>query len=108
MTDEVQTTLVASNVVCTYIGTDLVQEHLAFRVWPLANHWKMPKSEEGSSSKQEAEKGGLVHLKYTYKYISQFGQLDDDWLKAIESKCNEILGNFVKKEDDALTAAFGA
>jgi hypothetical protein len=38
MTDEAQACLVDFNVVCIYIGTrDLVQEHLAFRVWQLAN-----------------------------------------------------------------------
>jgi hypothetical protein len=35
---------VAFNTICTYIGTrDLVQEHIAYRVWPLANGWEMPK-----------------------------------------------------------------
>jgi hypothetical protein len=28
----------AFNTVCTYIGTkDLVQEHIAYKVWPLVN-----------------------------------------------------------------------
>jgi hypothetical protein len=30
--------------VCTYISTrDLVQEHIAYRVWPLASGWEIPK-----------------------------------------------------------------
>jgi hypothetical protein len=34
----------AFSVVCSFIGTrDLIQEHIAFRVWPLAEKWKMPK-----------------------------------------------------------------
>jgi hypothetical protein len=34
----------AFGVVCSFIGTrDLVQEHIAFRVWPLAEKWEMPK-----------------------------------------------------------------
>jgi hypothetical protein len=34
MTDEAQACLVAFNAMCHYISTrDLVQEHLAFRVW---------------------------------------------------------------------------
>jgi hypothetical protein len=42
--NEVQACLMAFNTVCTYIGTrDLVQEHIAFKVWPLANEWEMPK-----------------------------------------------------------------
>jgi hypothetical protein len=29
---------VAFNTVCSYIGTrDLVQEHIAFKMWPLVN-----------------------------------------------------------------------
>jgi hypothetical protein len=36
MSDEAQAALVAFNIVCSYIGTrDLIQEHLAFNVWPL-------------------------------------------------------------------------
>jgi hypothetical protein len=109
MTDEAQVALVAFSAVCSYIGTrDLVQEHLAFKVRPLASHWEMLETKEDSPTKQDAEKGGLMHLKYTYKYRNQFGEPDDDWLEAIESKCNKILGNFLKKEDKALTTAFGA
>jgi hypothetical protein len=34
----------AFDVVCSFIGTrDLIQEHIAFRVWPLADNWEMPK-----------------------------------------------------------------
>jgi hypothetical protein len=32
----------------------------------------------------------------------------DEWLDGIEAKCNEILRNYVKKEDESLTVAFGA
>jgi hypothetical protein len=49
-----------------------------------------------------------VYLKYTYPYKSQFGEPDDDSLEAIESACNEILGNHTKKEDRALTVPFRA
>jgi hypothetical protein len=36
-TERSQSFLVAFNVVCNYISTrDLVQEHIAFKVWPLA------------------------------------------------------------------------
>jgi hypothetical protein len=53
----------------------------------------MPKDVEASSS-QSVEKGGLVYLKYTYRYRNQFGELDDEWLEAIESTCDEMLGAF--------------
>jgi hypothetical protein len=56
-----------------------VQEHIAFKVWPLVAEWEMPKKSNASSSE-----GGLVYLKYTYRYRSQFGEPDDEWLEAIE------------------------
>jgi hypothetical protein len=50
-------------MVYTYIGTrDLVQEHIAYRVWPLANGWEMLKEAAAGSSQ-----GGLVYLKYTFR-----------------------------------------
>jgi hypothetical protein len=36
-----------------------------------------------------------------------FGEPCDEWLEADEDKCNEVLGNFNKKEDKAPTVAFG-
>jgi hypothetical protein len=30
-----------------------------------------------------------------------------EWLDMIETMCNEILGNYTKKEDQLMTAAFG-
>jgi hypothetical protein len=48
--NEVQACLMAFNTVCTYIGTrDLVQEHITFKVWPLANEWEMPKEAAAGS-----------------------------------------------------------
>ncbi len=35
----------AFGVVCSFIGTkDLVQEHIAFRVWPIAEKWECGRS----------------------------------------------------------------
>jgi hypothetical protein len=65
----------------------------------------MRELKEDSLSKQELR---LVRLKYTYKFESQFGEPCDEWLEAIEDKCNEILRNINKEEDKALTAAYGA
>jgi hypothetical protein len=34
----------AFGIVCSFIGTrDLVQEHVAYRIWPLVANWEMPK-----------------------------------------------------------------
>jgi hypothetical protein len=93
----------AFGAVCSFIGTrDLVQEHIAFRVWPLADKWEMPKE-----TVREPDEGGLVRLKYTFKYGDKFVEPDDDWLKSIEAISDELLGPYSKAEDTALSAAFG-
>jgi hypothetical protein len=34
----------AFGIVCSFIGTrDLVQEHVAYRIWPFVANWEMPK-----------------------------------------------------------------
>jgi hypothetical protein len=93
----------AFSVICSFIGTrDLVQEHIAFRVWPLAGKWEMPKE-----TIKEPDESGLVKLKYTFKYGDKFVEPDDDWLKSIEAVSDELLGVYSKAEDTALSAAFG-
>jgi hypothetical protein len=100
----VQACQAAFNIVCTYIGTrDLVQEHIAYRVWPLANGWEMPKEAVAGSSQN-----GLVYLKYTFRYRSQFDEPNDDWLDVIEATSDELLGAYSKAEDEAMTTVFGA
>jgi hypothetical protein len=93
----------AFGVICSFIGTrDLVQEHIAFRVWPLTEKWEMPQE-----TIKEADEGGLIRLKYTFKYGDKFVEPDDDWLKSIENLSDELLGVYSKAEDTALSAAFG-
>jgi hypothetical protein len=93
----------AFGTVCCFIGTrDLVQEHIAFRVWPLVEQWEMPKETIGKS-----DEGGLVRLKYTFRYEGKFIEPDDDWLKCIEATSDELLGPYSKAEDNALSATFG-
>jgi hypothetical protein len=102
--NDVQAWQAAFNIVCTYIGTrDLVQEHIAYRVWPLSSGWEMPKEAVSSSSQN-----GLVYLKYTFRYLSQLDELNDDWLDAIEATSDEMLGAYSKAKDEAMTTAFGA
>jgi hypothetical protein len=56
---------------------------------------------------RETDEGGLVRLKYTFKYGDKFVEPDDDWLKSIETVSDELLGVYSKAEDTALSAAFG-
>jgi hypothetical protein len=101
--NDIQACQATFNIVCTYIGTrDLVQEHSAFKVWPLGSGWEMSKETTAGSSQ-----GGLVYLKYTFKYRSQFDEPNDDWLDAIDATSDELLGAYSRAKDDAMTAVFG-
>jgi hypothetical protein len=98
----VQVAQVAFSTMVEHIGTrDLVQEFLANEVFPALFGWGMPKA------KKEIEKWIFVRLLYRLKEQSVFKHPCADWLKMIEVMCNEILGNFTKKEDQLMTAAFG-
>jgi hypothetical protein len=93
----------AFGAVCSFIGTrDLIQEHIAFRVWPLIEKWERPKE-----TICKPDEGGLVRLKYTFRYGDKFVEPDDDWLKCIEATSDELLGPYSKAEDTALSVAFG-
>jgi hypothetical protein len=94
----------AFGIVCSFIGTrDLVQEHVAYRIWPLIVNWEMPKETINNPNE-----GGLVQLKYTFRFGDQFIEPDNDWLKCIEATSDELLGPYSKAEDNALSAAFGS
>jgi hypothetical protein len=89
--------------VCVFIGTrDIVQEHIAYRIWPLVENWDMPRD-----TIAESTEGGLVRLKYTFRFRDRFDEPNDDWLKSIDAISDELLGAYSKAEDDALSAAFG-
>jgi hypothetical protein len=97
-----QIALAKFQVIADHIGTrDLVQEFLAFRVFPTLKEWEMPKLE------REKKKGEFVWLPYYYKFKKHFKVPCQEWLDTIEVMCNEILRNYSKKEDQLMTAAFG-
>jgi hypothetical protein len=89
-------------VVPEHINTrDLVQEYLANRTFPTSGEWRMPRK------KEEGKKYELVWLPYRFKFQKSFSKPCTKWLELIETMCNEILGNYTKKEDQLMTAAFG-
>jgi hypothetical protein len=45
---------------------------------------------------------------YHFKFKKHFKEPCQEWLDTIDVMCNEILGNYTKKEDQLLAAAFGA
>jgi heat shock protein HslJ len=88
-------------VVAEQISTrDLVQEYLDNMVSPTLSDWSMSKL-KGTKKKNE-----LVRLPYRFKFEKQFKEPCQEWLEMIETMCNEILGNYTKKEDQLMTAAF--
>jgi hypothetical protein len=90
--------------VCFFIGTrDLVQEHVAYRIWPLIDSWEMPRETITNPSE-----GGLVRLKYTFRFGDQLVKPDDEWLKCVENTSDELHGVYSKSEDNALSAVFGS
>jgi hypothetical protein len=89
-------------VVATEISArDLVQEYLLNKTFPTSSGWGMPKKKEGG------KKYELVRLPYRFKFEKQFKKPCTEWLEMIETMCNEILGNYTKKEDELMTSAFG-
>jgi hypothetical protein len=93
----------AFGTICFFIGTrDLIQEHIAFRVWPLVENWEVSKE-----TITEPSEGDLVRLKYTFRYGDKFDEPNDDWLKCIEATSDELLGPYSKAEDNALSTSFG-
>jgi hypothetical protein len=89
-------------VVAEQISTrDLVQEYLANRTYSTSSGWGMPKKKEAGNKHE------LVRLAYRFKFEKQFKKPSKEWLDMIETMCNEILGNYTKKEDQLMIAAFG-
>jgi hypothetical protein len=88
-------------VVAEHISTrDLVQEYMSNKTFPTSSGW-------GMSKKKEGNKYELVRLTYRFKFQKSFGTPCAEWLELIETMCNDILGNYIKKDDQLMTAAFG-
>jgi hypothetical protein len=55
-----------------------------------------------------SSEGGLVYLRYTYHYRSQFDEPNDDRLEVVEATSNELLGAYMQVEDEAMNTSFDA
>ena len=62
----------------------------------------MPKETTAKSSE-----GGLVRLKYTFRFREKFDEPDDDWLKCIEATSDELLGKYSRAEDGPICSLRG-
>jgi hypothetical protein len=60
-----------------------------------------------SQRKDEGNNLELVRLPYRFKFQKTFSGPCAESLEVIERMCNEILGNYTKKENQLMTAAFG-
>ena len=49
----------------------------------------------------------VVLLPYRFKFQNTFSGPCAEWVEMIETMCNEIFGNYTKKEDQLMIAAFG-
>jgi hypothetical protein len=81
----------------------LIQERIAFRVWPLVESWEMPKETTANSGE-----GGLVRLKYTFRFREKFDEPNDDWLKCIEATSDELSATFGGRGKKRLNRVFDA
>ena len=60
-----------------------------------------------AKAKGRKEKGGTYSVALSLKFKKHFKVPCQEWLDMIEVMCNEIRGNYSKKEDQLMTAAFG-
>jgi hypothetical protein len=63
----------------------------------------MPKEAAAGSSQ-----GGLVYLKYTFRYRGEFDEPNDEWLSSIDATSDEFFGAYTRAEDYAMALAFEA
>jgi hypothetical protein len=93
---------VAFNTVVKKIGSrDLIQEALAYNIYPTRTVWNLPKEVK---SKDE----GLVTLAFRFKEQSSYKAPSVEWLRFIEEKCNEICRNYLTREHEDMSSIFGS
>jgi hypothetical protein len=91
----------AFDTVIKRIGSqNLIQEALAYDIYPTWTGWKLPKD-------VKTKDGELVTLAFTFKEQSSYKTPSPGWLRLIEEKCNEIYGNYFTREHEDMSSIFG-
>jgi hypothetical protein len=91
----------AFNAIAGKIGSrDLIQEALAYNLYPTRTGWKLPKE-------VKSKDGELITLDFTFKEQSSHKAPSAGWLQMIEEKCNKICGNYLTREHEDMTSIFG-
>jgi hypothetical protein len=98
----VVTSIFAHKEIVKRIGyRDLIQEELAYNIYPTWTGWKLPKV-------VKTKKGELVTLAYGFKEQSSYKAPLVGWLRLIEEKCNEMCGNYLTREHEDMSSVFGS
>jgi hypothetical protein len=91
----------AFDTVVKRIGSqDLIQEALAYNIYPIWTGWKLPKD-------VKTKDGELVTLAFSFKEQSLNKAPSPGWLRLIEEKGNEVCGNYFTREHEDLSSIFG-
>lgn len=90
----------AFDVVVKRIGSrDLIQEALAYNIYPTQTGWKLPKE-------VKSKDGELITLAFDFKEQSSYKTPSAGWLRLIEEKCNEICRNYLTREHEDMLSIF--
>lgn len=96
------TSVLAHKEIVKIIGyRDLIQEELAYNIYPTWTGWKLPKF-------VKTKKGELVTLAYGFKEQCSYKAPLVGWLRLIDEKCNEICGNYLTREHEDMSYVFGS
>jgi hypothetical protein len=79
----------------------LIQEALAYNIYPTRTEWKLPKEVK---SKDE----GLVTLAFGFYEQTLYKAPLAEWIRFIGEKCNEIYGNYLTREHEDMSSIFGS
>jgi hypothetical protein len=77
----------------------LIEEALAYNVFPTRTGWKLLKE-------VKSKDGELVTLAFDFKEQSSYKAPPARWMRLIEEKCNEIYGNYLTREHEDMSSIF--